>query len=584
MLQISSRKFFSTDRYYETPREGTFYTNYCGFAEGPIATVCGSLTVGEAIKDLSTLHYNMVERIEWKDMAPGVMIATGGEELINDFADVVAFGLNITCTTSKGIAQRLLEQNKEDRDGYKHPRKYLARVFDKKVQAVPGDAAMLDGFISALLGLPRKEYEGAIRAIRRYVTATHRISDDTNLAYALFVMSIEVLAQTAEPLMTDWSDYDEQKRRGIDKALKGADAAIADSVRAAVLANEHVVITRRFRDFAADHLNRDFFRSEAAGAIQPVSRPDLTPLLKRAYDIRSGYVHRLKDVPKLLSPPFNHAEVMHIERQPTLTFQGLARLARHIIMQFVQRAPKIEHEDFNWRAALPNLLTMEWAPQYWIGRPERYGPETAKTWLEAFLTQASAVFARSPGAILTNLGPILDRIESLPLGGIKAPDRRRIITLYHLFTVLAGPDHQRQQHEALLKRYEADFKEPTVEELVVRLVTGEALPWSLDELEQLHAAYYRDRRSKRTLMIGEFFEAVFTLRFADIQRHCGNQTRARELVAFAVEALPGNATLRAFEEGLKAKVIGPINDQEILLGQSVSVLVPTASASPGKSE
>jgi hypothetical protein len=31
-------------------------------------------------------------------------------------------------------------------------------------------------------------------------------------------------------------------------------------------------------------------------------------LLKRAYDIRSGYVHRLEGVPKLLKGPFSYAE------------------------------------------------------------------------------------------------------------------------------------------------------------------------------------------------------------------------------------------------------------------------------------
>jgi hypothetical protein len=331
MLQISSGKFYSTDRFYETRREGTFYTNYYDVHEDGISTISGNLKEGNVVEGLSTFLFAMMERIDWEDAAPGVLVATSGEELISDFADAVAFCLNITCTSNIGLAHRLLGRFGEDRKGYRHPSKYLSRVFDQKVQVSPGDAALLEGFLSALIGLPRKHYDGAIRAIRRYVTATHRISDDTSLAYALFVMSIEVLAQTAGTSAAEWADYDERKRQVIDNALKDAPNDIVEGVRAAILTNEHVAITRRFREFAADHLTRSFFREEAAGAIQPVSRPDLTALLRRAYDIRSGYVHRLADVPKLLSPPFNHAEVFQIEGEPTLTFQGLARLARHII-------------------------------------------------------------------------------------------------------------------------------------------------------------------------------------------------------------------------------------------------------------
>lgn len=323
-------------------------------------------------------------------------------------------------------------------------------------------------------------------------------------------------------------------------------------------------MSRRFRSFTIAHLTSEFFRADAAGSIHPIARPDLEMLLRRAYEIRSGYVHRLNGVPRMLSAPFNHAEVFVVDTQPTLTFEGLARLSRHVITQFVTRAPKVEREVFDWFHALPNLLTAQLDPQYWIGRAEGYSPETARVWLQAFLGQISSAWLRNPGASITNLDEILNKIEFMPLGSISREHRRSIIALYHLFICIAGPDYKREKHQELLNRYEADFKELSIEELVVHLVIGSPWSWSLDQLEELHHSYYQKRYWRNSLAIGELFEAMFTLRLAELNRLAGNEVRARELVSFAVEACPANAALRNFEASLASEML-PIDVANLLL-------------------
>jgi hypothetical protein len=442
-------------------------------------------------------------------------------------------------------------------------------VFDWQVVVRPEDTALLGNFLVALIGLKRDAYDGAIRAIHRYVTATHRLADDTNLAYALFVMSIEALAQTSDTPVPAWSDYDEGKRRRIDKALEEAPSTIAERVRLAVLKNEHVALARRFRDFSIEYLSPAFFRDGAVDSVRPVRRPDLVTLLKRAYDIRSGYVHRLQGVPRLLSTPYDNGETFEIDGIPTLTFEGLARLARHIIIEFVERSPKVEHENFNWHSALPNVLRLPLAPQYWIGHPDGYTAETATRWLQTFLSQVSSVLLRTPNATLTDLSAILDKIEALAWGGVKPCQRRPILTLYHLFLTLAGPDHQRPRHEELLTRYNSDFTEPSFERLAICLVTGEEFPWQLDKVEALHNSYYRHRHHKNALMLGELLESMFTLRLAEAHRAAGNESRARELVRFSVEASPGNPAIRALEGTLASATLTPIIAKDILLPKPV---------------
>jgi hypothetical protein len=565
MLQITTGKFFSGVDCFETLHRGTFYTNYRGFQNDPIETPVGRLLPSTGLTGLSTLTYEVIEKIERSDPLPGTLVSTGGKELIDDLAVVLSFTLNMICTTDSDLLRRLTAADSPESNRINRSQKYLRRVFDKRVNLRPEDVALINDFIVALVGLKRASYEGAIRAIRRYVTATHRIADDSSLAYGLFVMSIEALAQASDAPLPSWLDYDESKRDRIDTALNEAPAEVADRVRSAVLENEHVALSRRFRDFAMQHLSPTFFRQDAADCVRPIRRPDLVTLLKRAYDIRSGYVHRLEAVPKLLSIPFDHGETFAIDDQPTLTFEGLARLARHVIKEFVKRAPKIEHEHYDWRSALPNVVTMKLGSQYWIARPEVYMPETAAQRLQAFLIEISSVLLRPTDAALTDLSAILDKIEQLPLDSAKPCQRRAMLTLYHLFTTFAGPKYQRTRHQELLSRYEADYREPCIERLAICLLAWEPFPWPLETIEKLHESYYRTRHHKRSLLLPELLEAMLTLRLAEDYRLAGNETRARELLTFAVEAFPSNAAIRALENSLGAEKLSPIAAKDVLL-------------------
>jgi hypothetical protein len=279
-------------------------------------------------------------------------------------------------------------------------------------------------------------------------------------------------------------------------------------------------------------------------------------------------VHRLQGLPKLLMGPFSHVETWDIDGQPTFTFEGLARLARHVITQFVQRSPKVERETFDWKSALPNILRMPMAPQYWIGRPEGYSALTATMWLQSFLSQVSATALRAPGAVLTDLTAILDKIETLQLDTISPDQRRPMLTIYHLFIVVAGERYARGLHMGLLERHASDFREPTVEELAINLVAGTEFRWNLCELEALHDSYYRKRRWKNSLMLGELLEAMFTLRLAEMNRMATNDVRARELITFAVDAFPEQPNIRALEQSLGLDKLAPINPRGILLPPS----------------
>lgn len=566
MLQISTGKFFEGEA-HETLRRVVYYTNYQVFQRNDrLETPAGSLQPAIGTHGLCALIGEIVERIEKLPGGPyaGEIVATGGDTLINDFAAVVSFALNITCTNDLELARRLVASERPSLGMDLVPQKYIPRMFDGAVSWKPDDAEYLNQFVCDLMRLDRKSYEGAIRAIRRYVIAAHRISDDVNLAYALFVMSIESLAQKFDGFEPAWKDYDETKRQRIDSALREVDETVAETVRTAVLANEHVAIRRRFCEFTLAHVGSTFFREEAEKVSQPISRPDLSLALKQAYSIRSSYVHHLKEIPRLLVGIPGFHETIEVKGQPALTFAGIARVARHVIKTFVAKATKVESEEFDWRKELPGQLTMQMAPQTWLDNPHNFNNDTAKKYLEGFISQTVA-FLLNPSKRFSDIRRVLAQVEIFVPGLDKPAQRLPMLALYFLYNSFVPEDYRSASYQRFIDRYTTDFDPPSIVSLATHLLTGQNPDWSLSSMEDLYRSYFQDRHHAKTLTLGRMLEAAFTLRLAEQNRTEGNSNRARELIADAVEIFPGHAGLTNFEISNQVGDLNSIDWQAILL-------------------
>jgi hypothetical protein len=482
------------------------------------------------VHGLGALTCEIIERIQKLPGGPypGEISGTSGDTLINDFAAIVSFALNVTCTTDLELARRLVANERPSLGADLVPQKYIPRMFDRAVNWEPGDADLLQRFVTDLMALERKSYEGAMRF---------------------------------EPA---WDDFDQNKRRRIDEAVGEASEATADKVRAAVLANEHVAIAQRFREFALAHVGPSFFREEAEKAVGAVSRPDLSIALRQAYSIRSSYVHHLKEIPRLLVGIEGFHEAMMVDRQPTLTFAGLARVARHVIKAFVARAPKAETEEFDWMKDLPGKLTMQMAPQHWIGNPQGFDETTAQQHLVAFIGQVVGRLLQ-PLATITDIRPVLEKVEALVPGLAKPAQRLPMLALYFIFNFIAPEDFRSAAYPKLIETYKDDFEAPSIISLAAHLVTGQTPGWPLLVMEELYARYFRERHHANTLELGRIVEAAFTLTVAEQNRAAGDFTRARELIASAVETCPKHVGLRNFEASIQLNDLVAIDWQAILL-------------------
>ena len=566
MLQVSSGKFFTTTDHHITLHRAALYTNYRVFKTDCINTVVGSLLPSGFLGDLSVLTCEVTERLEklGKQPQPGELISVGGDTLINDFSALVSFVLNVICTPDQDLTRRLIATKRTALGTFNLPNKYIQRTFDAEVLFNANDIKQLDDFAANLIGKNRKTYQGVMRAIRRYVIGMHRISDDLDLAYALLVASIESLAQEFDGFSAEWSDYDEGKRALIDEALFEAPPQISEKVRATLLKSEHVALSRRFRHFTLAHLATSFFREEAVTASNPIGRADLDIALKNAYRLRSQYVHELRALPKQLTlGHITMGDMMIVDGQPLLTFHGLARVARHVIMQFVSRADHVPEESFDYRGDLPNIVSMPWAEQYWIWNADGYTVESAKNYLAGFLSQISNCMRKFPGAVITDFNPVLRKIETL-MPCLKKPIQRLpMLALYHLFICYLSVE-QRSAAESFVVRFQDDYLSPSIESLLVHVLTCATPAWTVCELDKLHADYMKQRYHKQGINVGILFEAVFSLWIAERHRAESNEVRARELISFAVENFPSEPGLRAFESSLDDNDLPTIEWQKIL--------------------
>ena len=568
MLQISSGKFYETndpDQLYITVHRGVLYTNY-HFMPDRITTLVGDLLPSARWGDLQTTVCEVTERLP----KPGGQIRAGDvasvaqDALIQDFAALASFRMNMTCTPDRDLAQRLIVAQRPPLGISAVPRRYVPRMFDPSISYRGEDINDLESFITTLISLERKSYSSIMRAIRRYVTAMHRLADDLDLAYALLVASIESLAQEFDGFTPVWEDYAGQKRKPIDEALIAAPTDICDRVRQAILKSEHVALKRRFYEFSNHYLQPTFFRHEAKDHKHPAGRAEIGLALKNAYDLRSEYIHSLKPLPNNLVLNPSHNDVQIVGVRPLLTFHGLARVARHVILAFIKQSPTSEHESFDYTADYPNITRMQWAPQYWIHNPDGYFPETSRTVLNGFLTQiASNIF--DPTQKVTDLSLVAKKIETLVPSLAKPAQKIPMLALYFLFGRYL-PTEEQGQFDAFLQPHLQNFDLPSIDSLVVHFLAGEQKPdWSIEQSEQLLKEYVSQRFKKEGLNAGPLIGAGLTLWVAEMHRANGNVSRARELIAYGVEEYPQQKTLCELESGLLVDDLPEIKWRHVLL-------------------
>jgi len=563
VLQISTGKLFTSSAGRENLLRGMLYTNAILAREEAVETVAGRLFPSSSYSIRPTvLVYELTERMEEEEQGPGVLVSSGVEPYLQDYSVAVSFALNCVCTPDVDLARRLTTGQRGLATRVA-PQTLVHRFFDGEIWCKPDELTFLAEFFGKLIGLPRHTFLGVMRALRTYVNGMHRIADDLELAYTLLVASVESLAQDFDGHESDWDSFDERKRKAVDEALSGAEETIAQRVREALLRVEHVALARRFREFAVAHITPAYFRqtSSAANGLL-LGRSDRVEALGTAYQSRSKYVHQLRRLPDAVTLGHGHGEIAIEGRATHLTLQGLSRLMRSVIIEFVMRQPSVELEPYNYHMERSGVVQVRMAPQFWVGRAEGDITKAGRDKLEGFLQQLASCLLKEPDAVVTDLRPVLRAAcEFVP----RLEKRLRLpyLALHALFNMHVARQDLAEMPSAIEALIQEELGEPSSEALLAHAVSGQTIPWSLEDHRAALSNYLRRRAAANGLRFPRLFEAALALELAERLRGFGDMEGCREVVALAVENHPGHPGLLEAETNLV--LAAPIRWHDIML-------------------
>lgn len=568
MLQIVTKKYFRPGaRLHSTVHRQVLHTNRSFLTAEPIELPVGRLLPSTGVEPVSTVTLEITEHLEADDGsgAGATLVATGGLDLVDDLADVLSFASNSTFSRDGDLVRQLVPGSI---DG--PPRGTAASLFrdtfDPTRVLLEPELEQVRAFIWALLELRRKQYEAAMRAIRRVVRAGRRAVEDPTLAYVDLVAAIESLSELGpEAPAVPWDALDARKRAPVDKALQGADEAVAERVRAAVLEAERAGARRRFVALVVDSVTPAFFREEATGALRPIRGADFERAVKRAYDVRSSSVHTLEDLPREAWVLGDRADTVSPPGMGVmLSLEGLARLARHVVRRYVERAPVGVDESFQWRSSLPGVIRMQVAPQHWVFNAEGLDVRSAPRYLAGFAEVLVEVLAGRSEAMV-DMRAVLEQIER-QVGGLQdGTAKASMVALYALWHRTLGPEHARPNAQALLERHAALLERPCLPAFVTGLLSDRLPPWSGDEWLALAGERRAERSRRDALELPARLDAALQALAAAKLLDEGRTAQAVALAAEAVEELPGDPVLMAWEASVLAGEVRPLALRALVL-------------------
>jgi hypothetical protein len=482
VLQIASGMYFPDDEVWETTHRRAYYSNAVRVQGDDISLPIGRLRFTDGSGAVQPMLIEATDRLPKRhpDGSESIHIATGGDELIDDVADVTAFVFDAIVTADPDLADRVVGGRLR---GGRRPIKQLRRVTDEAHHITDDEIAKATEFCSALLALERRSFEAAMRAIRRVTDAVALSPTDVTLSYTLFVAALESLSGDTVVPQLEWDRYETQKRQLVDDATVGLPGDRVERIRGAVLGIDSMRIARRFQTFVLNRVNPEFYRHHAVGADRAMRSVDLPKALDFAYSIRSKAMHELRDLAPELWAIMGFEETIWHEGRTVLTLEGLHRLSQHVIREYVRCAPTGVDSQFqaNWRDSIPGVVKVEFAPQYWLpsepGTDAAAGPRMFGGLVESVL---AAIRGEAEGVV--DLAEALVRIESRLRTEPDAKTRLQLAATYALWHAFMREDFHRPNAAEVADSYMSLLSTPTIYSYVINLLGGAAREWSNDDV------------------------------------------------------------------------------------------------------
>lgn len=524
MLQLCNGNFLKTDNLYKTHHRTPLYTNLSIPREG-IDFCIGKLLPSSMYLSPKVIICEIEERQPSKnpDGSLAAFISTTGQDLMNDLAHVISFYFCGLCTTSQSFTKQLLSG---ERIAGNATRDYLSKFFDERITITQEQAFAFQLFFSKLVNSPRAYYEKSIQAIRRYVTAAIRISDDLDAAYTLFVASIESLSQDALESEINWEDIDPRKRKGLDEIIKNLDDSIANSIRDEIISHEHLALSRKFLTTTMNSLDRDFYNTKDK-SFRLAGENELKIAIKNAYNLRSKYVHVLKPLPPEISEPHNLNYCVEVDEKPHLTFNGLAAVNREVILKFVNDMPICEKEDLDILRIIPGVRFARMSEEYWMHDVRALVKGNYTSMFAAVLSRIEHGIINGKHEI-PNMQLVVNEIGNRLATENNKDDIRILMSTLTLLSAIYKFTLD-DSYDKTIQKHTHFYDSKGIEMLLINTMCGVKLE-SINEYYASFKAYIQSKYQKKKIKLSEFFESLICANLANHFLDDNNHTILNELL------------------------------------------------------
>lgn len=540
MLQAASGKLFEKrDSLRINIKRGVIYTNINFYREEPLVTAIGSMCKLDSLGKPSKFLYELKEHMESSEPRAGVILSRSMSAYIDDFADVASFSLRAICTPSVHLADRLLNQH--ERASVQHPRTRVAKFYDESVFITNEDYEEFERFAKDLIELRRDTYLAVIQAIRTYVAAVHRLSDDLNLSYTLLVLTIESLAQKFDGYEPSWDNVESKKRESIDRVLADIDLGHAERVREAILETEHQRLGYRFKKFILAYLPSDYFSKQADHEKFPIGRREMNDALDNLYGTRSGYVHTLKPLTKEFLHFASYRESYEDFGKVLFTFQGLFRLVRAVIVEFVMRSEKVEHDPCSHDYDDPHLIRARLESSGEIYNPVGLVSNNSKEYFARLVVQLDKCLREYPEHKMHSLRHVVDAGFKL-----KPQMSQGDSVAFLAFSYLCASYQYQACGDLVFSESECKLlNSPSFISLVAQVLIESDTEWSVDDHKRILNEYYARRFKSSGIKVPPHVEACIGLSLAERYRADGKYEEALNQLQSVADEFPINKELRA---------------------------------------
>lgn len=505
MLQIISRKFFkSTEKKFLhiTPCKEVIYSNISLWEK--IETSIFTIEPVHNHREINTYIISFDNKIERQSGGTSI-VSTGVEEIVKDIVVCLSFYFKGVFMTDVNYLKELL-RDKSDVGERDLPIQMLPSVLGKELGGRRrSNVEEFCAFIDSLIYLKRKDYIKIIKAIRQQYNSMLLLNVNKDLAYTSMVTVGESLAQSFDSYEVIWQDCDEKLVKGLNPILEDIDSSSADMIKAKFMEHMHPKLSLRYRNYYLDKLDDEYFMEDAIGVKMPCPKAKLLACIKSTYNIRSKYVHNLKGLPNEIIWS-QIGEVMVVDGEFAMSFEGLVRMNRFVIMKTIESMESIEREEINYFDELPGMMRVQWAPQYRIHNEKGYTIDSANEYLSGLLQIFESIFYNEKVGV-PNLDKVCNEITKL-LKGINGSIEKKIplvvfLKIYNKYF----PDENRMNGK-ILAICNSVMKVPSIQTIAYFVMYEGQIEYEIDDIQRVFDEYMQDKYKKKAFKVPKTVETV----------------------------------------------------------------------------